>query len=303
MNNNTNSVDNAIEIEDHIQSLISQTIFLTVATAESILSHENGADALALYIFYYKNAKRQKTNQPKSVDSFCMKGLHFGKKRFHNAKKTLISLGLIEGVITKGENGKITGHYMRISYKWGKDKESLVLKHMNIDKPVAEPTKPQVSKAPSGIQETNAYSIKDKMLTEYKDNSFSSSGEEQNGAKKQTLDSDEESKRDRHRQISSNGKYHFLYTKSMYKYGEAVQDCFEAYFDLYQKYKGKEHPPIKQEQIKKVANVFEEYMDEYHIGYMIEYFFKEYKYPATDHNINHFADPAVFNIIGMRAGL
>lgn len=95
-----------------------EIIITTATTSKRILSQENGGDAFALYHFYAYTATRQKTNNVKATDTFCMKGLGWGKTRFYRAKKTLQDLDLIES-IARYIDGKIQGHYVLIKYLQG----------------------------------------------------------------------------------------------------------------------------------------------------------------------------------------
>ena len=58
-----------IEVND-----ISDTLLIVnQITIDKLYSLENGGDNVALYMFYYKTAKWQKTNQIKASDEYCMK--------------------------------------------------------------------------------------------------------------------------------------------------------------------------------------------------------------------------------------
>lgn len=96
------------EIENEI-------IITTATTARRILSAKHGGDAFALYNFYAYTAVRQKTNNVKATDNFCMKGLEWGKTRFYRAKKVLQDLNVIEQVIRHDE-GRIQGNYILVRY-------------------------------------------------------------------------------------------------------------------------------------------------------------------------------------------
>ena len=98
-------------------------IIISVPTIKKLLSYgEEGRDALLLYSFYYYTAKWQKTNQPKATPNFCMKGLHWGEKRFGKADKLLRDLNLVEKKPNRVK-GRITGWYVKINYIWTTKKE------------------------------------------------------------------------------------------------------------------------------------------------------------------------------------
>jgi len=87
---------------------------LTVHTYTKIYNEAKYPDnALALYLFYYKNAKYQKTNQPWSTKSFCMKGLGWSKAKVERAKRDLVQLGLVERVPAYGQKTK---EYVKLNY-------------------------------------------------------------------------------------------------------------------------------------------------------------------------------------------
>jgi len=84
---------------------------------------KNPADAIALYIFYYYTAKWQKTNNAKATTSYTAKGLEWSEDRVRKNKKILISLDLIEDIISKDKNtNKITGHYIYVKFLWSSTK-------------------------------------------------------------------------------------------------------------------------------------------------------------------------------------
>ncbi len=120
-----------------------ELIILSKQTLDLFLKEENASDIISVYTFYYYTAKWQKTNQPKATDSYVMRGLKMGSKKFKNAKKFLQDSGLINQVFTQDKNGKITGWYIKMNYIWGNDK-------------VLEATSPVVPIATSGSGETNA---------------------------------------------------------------------------------------------------------------------------------------------------
>jgi len=102
---------------EHKIDLDSELMTITVTTCARCLTHPNGADALALYMFYYLTARRQETLQPKASQAYCRRGLNWGKARYQNAKKALAELGLVDEIVRKDENtGRITGWYVRLKY-------------------------------------------------------------------------------------------------------------------------------------------------------------------------------------------
>ena len=96
-----------------------QLTIVSTKTLHEVFKEEFGADAIALYMFYYYTAKWQKTNQPKALSSYCKKGLAWGRDRFRRAKAILKKYDLVKDVQSKNKGGKITGWYIRINYLWG----------------------------------------------------------------------------------------------------------------------------------------------------------------------------------------
>lgn len=104
-------MDYNIELKDIADDLV----ILNKNTIDTLYRLDNCADCIALYVFYYKTAKWQKTNQIKANDVYVGKCLNWGSKKIRETKKTLKEKGLID-IIQKRENGKISGWYVRISY-------------------------------------------------------------------------------------------------------------------------------------------------------------------------------------------
>lgn len=81
-----------------------------------------GENALILYIFYSVTAKNQSNKTYVNIvniyatDTYCMKGLNWGKDRFYSAKKILLENKFIEKVEKRDNQGKIVGHYIKINY-------------------------------------------------------------------------------------------------------------------------------------------------------------------------------------------
>lgn len=76
---------------------------------------KNIVDLIAVYMFYADTSNWQNNNQVWATTSFVSKGLKITEKRVREAKKVLISLGLIEDV--KKYNGdKGTGNYIKVNF-------------------------------------------------------------------------------------------------------------------------------------------------------------------------------------------
>lgn len=97
-------------------SIEEQLVVLTKETIDCFLSSENPADVMALYTFYYYSAKWQSTNQPKCTTAYVANGLKWSEAKVRKSKKDLIEMGLIEDVQSKDENGRISGHFIKLNY-------------------------------------------------------------------------------------------------------------------------------------------------------------------------------------------
>lgn len=100
----------------NVNSIENELIILTKQTIDIFLKSDSPGDLLALYSFYYYAAKWQGTNQPKCTTSYAARGLKWSEAKVRKAKRDLMSLGLIEDIVSKGADGKITSHYVRLRY-------------------------------------------------------------------------------------------------------------------------------------------------------------------------------------------
>ena len=100
----------------NVNSIENELIILTKQTIDIFLKSDSPGDLLALYSFYYYTAKWQGTNQPKCTTSYAARGLKWSEAKVRKAKRDLMSLGLIEDIVSKGADGKITSHYIRLRY-------------------------------------------------------------------------------------------------------------------------------------------------------------------------------------------
>jgi len=130
-----------VTIEDFV-------VLTTTATLHNLFSYEKGADAVALYLFYYYTAKWQKTNQIKATTEYAMKALNWGRDRFSRAKKILTETGLIEDITKKDKDGKIIGWFIKINFIWSTEKGERVVRSL-LDKTTLRKThrveKPQTN--------------------------------------------------------------------------------------------------------------------------------------------------------------
>lgn len=108
---------NEIELMDIADDLL----ILNKRTIDTLMELDNCADCMALYVFYYKTAKWQKTNQVKASDEYVKKCLKWGRDKIAKTKTTLKENGLIEIVQTRKDN-KISGWYIKVGYLVNKKK-------------------------------------------------------------------------------------------------------------------------------------------------------------------------------------
>ncbi len=130
-----------------------QLTIVSTKTLHEVFKEEFGADAIALYMFYYYTAKWQKTNQPKALSSYCKKGLEWGRDRFRRAKAILKKYNLIEDVRRKDKEGKIIGWYIRINYIWRE-------KTIQTIKPQGGKTHRVVKQPPNALSDNNNKCLK-----------------------------------------------------------------------------------------------------------------------------------------------
>lgn len=118
------------------------------------LTGKNYPIALALYVFYYTTARRQRTNQPYALDQYCMddRGLGWSKDRFYKAKKLLIKHGFIEVVQSRNADGTFGSPFIRVNYMSSSQSRN----NQSLEKPE------------SGFSDTNASKLRTKMLKDKK---------------------------------------------------------------------------------------------------------------------------------------
>ena len=142
---------NEIKLNDIADDLL----ILNKATIDTLFDLDNCSDCIALYVFYYKTAKWQKTNIIKANDEYIKKSLKWGAKKILTTKQALKESGLID-IVQRRKDGKIEGWYIKISYIVKQKKiEDIKITVEDIDLSNNSQNQ-QVDKATSGFQETNA---------------------------------------------------------------------------------------------------------------------------------------------------
>lgn len=161
-------MNNEIELND----IADELLILNKFTIETLFSLDNCADCIALYVFYYKTAKWQKTDTIKASDTYVKKSLKWGNSKIQKTKQTLKENGLID-IVQRRKDGKICGWYIRISYLVAQRKMDEISIKVEESK---NSQNQQVVKSTSSNEETNAlkYTIKclKKEIEMLKDNSY-----------------------------------------------------------------------------------------------------------------------------------
>ena len=147
---------NDIKLNDIADDLL----ILNKITVDRLFQLENCADCIALYVFYYKTAKWQKTNTVKANDQYVKKSLKWGISKIQKTKQTLKEHGLID-IVQRRKDGKIEGWFIKVSYLVNERKaDEIKIKVQNINNTQNE----QVENCTSGNGETNALKEKIKCL-------------------------------------------------------------------------------------------------------------------------------------------
>ncbi|MDZ7775858.1 MAG: hypothetical protein U5L09_09840 [Bacteroidales bacterium] len=104
-------------------NVLEEPIVLSKSVIDLFLSaNKDRGELIALYVFYYYTAKWQQTNQAKATISYVMKGLGWGRDKVRRVKQELLKTGLITDVVKRDNNNRVTGHYIKIKFIWGKGK-------------------------------------------------------------------------------------------------------------------------------------------------------------------------------------
>lgn len=101
--------------ELELKDIADDLVIINKHTIDKLFTLNHCSDCIALYIFYYKTAKWQKTNKIKATDRYVMKSLKWSSSKLTKIKNILKENGLIE-IIQSRKNGKIDGWYLKINY-------------------------------------------------------------------------------------------------------------------------------------------------------------------------------------------
>lgn len=173
---------NDIKLNDIADDLL----ILNKITVDRLFQLENCADCIALYVFYYKTAKWQKTDTVKANDQYVKKSLKWGISKIQKTKQALKEHGLID-IVQRRKDGKIEGWFIKVSYLVNERKaDEIKIKVQNINNTQNE----QVENCTSGNEETNA--LKEKIKCLEKEIEMLKDNKKERKPKKQTKSYDEQ---------------------------------------------------------------------------------------------------------------
>lgn len=175
-----------------LNDLSDELFVLNKNTINTLFSLDKPEECIALYMFYYKTAKWQKTDTIRANDEYLRKTLKWGKNKIIRAKQTLKEHGLIE-IIQKRKDKKIDGWFVKIHYIISENNNPTI---QVVEQEVSKATstesnkyqKQQVLKATSTKQDTNALRYKYKCLKNKDNNIYSGLEEKTTKFIKPTLD-------------------------------------------------------------------------------------------------------------------
>ena len=150
-----------------LNDIAEDLLILNKITVDKLFQLENCAECIALYVFYYKTAKWQRTNTIKANDLYVKKSLKWGIDKIRKTKAILKEHGLID-IVQRRKDGKIEGWYIEVSYLvTERNLEDVKIKVQDQVPTTPESNntqKQQVEESTSGNEETNALKEKIKSL-------------------------------------------------------------------------------------------------------------------------------------------
>lgn len=169
-----------------LNDIADDMLILNKITVDRLFQLENCADCIALYVFYYKTAKWQKTNTVKANDQYVKKSLKWGISKIQKTKQALKEHGLID-IVQRRKDGKIEGWFIKVSYLVNERKaDEIKIKVQNINNTQNQ----QVENCTSGNEETNA--LKEKIKCLKKEIEVLKDNKKERKPKKQTKSYDEQ---------------------------------------------------------------------------------------------------------------
>jgi len=128
-------------------SLENEIIIVSTETIHKLFQYNNWSDVVALYLFYHKQCKIQKTNQSWTTWIFIKKWMNISKQRITDARAVLKELWLIEDIKDTTKDWK---WYVKLNYI----KSSTVKDNLNL------PENELVQNWTCSSGDTNAWSSK-----------------------------------------------------------------------------------------------------------------------------------------------
>lgn len=169
-----------------LNDIADDLLILNKITIDRLFQLENCADCIALYVFYYKTAKWQKTDTVKANDQYVKKSLKWGISKIQKTKQTLKEHGLID-IVQRRKDGKIEGWFIKVSYLVNERKaDEIKIKVQESNNTQNE----QVENCTSGNEETNA--LKEKIKCLEKEIEMLKDNKKERKKKKQTKSYDEQ---------------------------------------------------------------------------------------------------------------
>lgn len=169
-----------------LNNIADDLLILNKITVDRLFQLENCADCIALYVFYYKTAKWQKTNTVKANDQYVKKSIKWGISKIQKTKQTLKEHGLID-IVQRRKDGKIEGWFIKVSYLVNERKADEIKIHVQ----ESNNTQNQhVEKSTCGNEETNA--LKEKIKCLEKEIKMLKDNKKERKPKKQTKSYDEQ---------------------------------------------------------------------------------------------------------------
>lgn len=160
--------------ELRLNDIADDLFIMSKATVDILFKQDSCVDLVALYSFYYKTAKWQKTNSIKATDEYVKKCLSWGKDKVRRNKSKLKELGLIN-IIQRREKGKVVGWYVEVNYLVTNKKSNIIVQEDLFQEDLSSRT---------GSQDTNALINKVKMLEELNNNILKENKDLKNEIKK-----------------------------------------------------------------------------------------------------------------------
>lgn len=93
----------------------SDVVGITFTTLQRIMTQTKPDELLALYCFYAKETKRQKTQRVYCTTGYVSRGMHWKADRVRKVKKRLIEMGLVEDYRPR-TNGKLGKPYIVVRF-------------------------------------------------------------------------------------------------------------------------------------------------------------------------------------------